>query len=116
MLTILCCSARVYGTASGHRCLALRDCWDWWNANGEVGHAGKPLLLNPGDRSTHEIFFDDNVLADRIKIVDARDAATGDVLPFEDVRDVYVVRVDPVQVLLSPTYYLDRIAAAEAKR
>ncbi len=41
----------------GHRCLALQDYYEWWAANGEVAHAGKPLVIDPEDPTHHHIFF-----------------------------------------------------------
>ena len=55
------CVCVVCGHHSGHRTLALRDCYDWWALNGEVAHAGKPLVIDPDDALVHHIFFDDNV-------------------------------------------------------
>lgn len=86
--------------SSGRRCLAVRDCYSFWNEQGEAAGAGKVVMVDatawgkpppngkgaadgsrPGadggvasaaEDEVHPVFFDDNVLRRRAKIVDAR--------------------------------------------
>lgn len=75
---------------SGHRCLAVRDCYRFWNDHGERSGAGKVVLVDArhwaaagaGEGAAggsaakplelHPVFFDDNILRRRAKIVDVR--------------------------------------------
>ena len=99
---------------AGYRSLALRDDYDFWKAHSEDDDAGKPLLL-PADsiaQDTH-ILFDDNILRDRSHIVDPRDAVSGEHLTFDSVIRRHIVRVDPVGVVLDPSYYTKAIGSCE---
>jgi len=45
-----------------------------------------------------------------------RDVITGEKLPFEQVIDMYVVRVHPHRAILEPDYFVKLIETAVAKR
>jgi hypothetical protein len=48
-------------------------------------------------------------------IVDARDVATGEHLPFPRVGNVNMVRVDPISTILNPDYLVELIRRCEAR-
>ncbi|KAK9809573.1 hypothetical protein WJX73_003405 [Symbiochloris irregularis] len=86
--------------------LALRDCYEYWSACGECSSAGKLLLLDPDDSSTLQIFFDDNIEVSDAHIVDVRDVTSGDSIAFEDAIGRHLRKVDPLQAILDPLYYV----------
>ena len=47
------------------RALAFQDDFSFWFAHHEMGSAGKLLTLDPSDTSTHALFVDDNVGANK---------------------------------------------------
>ena len=50
------------------------------------------------------------------RIVDARDIRTGAAIPFHRLRNVHVVRVDPLSAILNPNYFIELIALCERNR
>jgi hypothetical protein len=90
--------------------LALRDFYPWWFQNREDPTAGKLLVLDPTDdmECVYSMFFDDNILPHDAHIVDARLAHDNSVLPFEQTREVELMRVEPLDVIQSERYFIDR--------
>lgn len=50
------------------------------------------------------------------RIVDARDVRTGAHLPFHGLRNVHLLRVDPLSASLNPQYFVECVALAERNR
>lgn len=86
--------------------LALRDCYHFWKARNEFPRAGKLLLDDPADSTTIQMFFDDNIGHTSAHIADARDARTGESLPFSGVRAAQLNRAEPVNAILDPKYFI----------
>jgi hypothetical protein len=61
----------------------VRDYYPFWKNRNERSRAGKLLLLDRADQDIIQIFFDDNIGHGAAHIVDARDAVTGDSIPFQ---------------------------------
>jgi len=96
--------------------LALRDYFPHWRESGETDDSGKPMLVDPLTASSpHSIFFDDNIEHGRAHIVDARDAQTGEALPFNHTRGVYLIKSEPILAIKDPRYFTKAIAAAEER-
>lgn len=95
--------------------LALLDYHPHWKEHNETDDSGKLLLLMPreSDPAVH-IFFDDNIERDRAHIVDARNAATGEPLPFGETQGVHLIRAEPFEAIRDPQYFIAALAAAEA--
>lgn len=72
------------------RAFAIYDYYPFWKSRNERSHAGKPFFLDPSDRSTLKVFFDDNIGHALPHIVDIRDVRTGAPIPFK-VRTLYRV-------------------------
>lgn len=64
----------------------------------------------------HPIFFDDNIDEDDPSIVDARDVRLKQELPFESTKDVYLVKVHPVEAILDPNYFVKKVKQCETSR
>ncbi|KAG3171262.1 hypothetical protein PC128_g18767 [Phytophthora cactorum] len=90
--------------------LALRDFYPYWFRNREDATAGKLLVLDPTDSAegVHAMFFDDNILPHDAHIVDARFAHNGAALPFEETRELHLMRVEPLDVIQDEAYFIDR--------
>ena len=87
--------------------LALRDHYPYWKARQERSRAGKLFLVDATDiASCIQVFFDDNVGHGGAHIIDARAAATGAPLSFPDVAGTHVVRVEPLNAVLDPHYFV----------
>ena len=69
------------------RAFAIRDNYPFWKSRNERSHAGKLFFLDPRDKGTLKIFFDDNIGHTAAHIVDVRDVRTGKLIPFQ-VRDI----------------------------
>lgn len=85
--------------------IALRDYYPYWWSKHEASEAGKLLLLNRSDHETHVVFFDDNILDHDAHIVDARDAFTGEIIPFEQTKGIHLLRVEPLDAIQSESYF-----------
>lgn len=107
--------------------LGLSDDYHWWHAQGEADTAGKLLLVeaDPPPASaadqppythtrtrTRHVFWDDNIERDRLHIVDVRDTHSGRNLSFAEAFGRFAVRVQPIQAVLDPHYYLSSLASA----
>jgi len=94
--------------------LMLRDYFPHWRRCGEACDAGKPLLVErPITGMAHHIFFDDNIERGRAHIVDARDAATGEPLPFCTTSGIHLIRAEPLEAIRDPEYFVKAVVAAE---
>ncbi|KAL4128770.1 hypothetical protein PRIC2_007752 [Phytophthora ramorum] len=89
--------------------LALRDFYPYWFHNSEDATTGKLLVLDPSDKTEgiHAMFFDDNILPHEAHIVDARFTDNA-VLAFGDTRELHLMRVEPLDVIQSDTYFIQR--------
>ena len=87
-----------------NQCTDFCTTCSYWNAQRETDDSGKLLMVElPADGKRvayHHIFFDDNIERDRAHIVDARNAATGEAIPFAKTYNVFLMRALPVQVRL----------------
>ena len=113
------CKARIMAAVEegGHRTLGLQDHYDWWHACGESDDSGKIVVVDRSQGAAdHHIFFDDNIERTYAHIVDVRDAATGDVVPFAEAWDQFMVRSEPIQAMLEPDYFIRALQRCEAKR
>ena len=97
------------------------DDFEFWQDNGYSHYAAKPLWVNPSDRTTHHILFDDNIrVTDHDSIVDLRvfDPATGSItsLPKEKAaryEDACVVQADLLQSTENENYFIDKLNLCE---
>ncbi|ETI42818.1 hypothetical protein L914_11679 [Phytophthora nicotianae] len=98
--------------------LALRDFYPYWFRNREDPTAGKLLVLDPTDSAegVHAMFFDDNILPHDAHIVDARYAHNDSALSFAETRELHLMRVEPLDVIQSETYYIDRFQMSLGRR
>ncbi|KAG6617813.1 uncharacterized protein IUM83_09519 [Phytophthora cinnamomi] len=90
--------------------LALRDFYPHWFRNKEDPTAGKLLVLDPddADEGVHAMFFDDNILSHDAHIVDARLVHNNLALAFEETRELYLMRVEPLDVIQNEDYFIRR--------
>lgn len=59
--TVSCCN-KIYDTFSTASGVQLYlDSYDWWKKNDFTSEAGKPLLIDPSDKSVQHILLDDNI-------------------------------------------------------
>ncbi|KAK9905768.1 hypothetical protein WJX75_005992 [Coccomyxa subellipsoidea] len=99
-------SAIMAKTSRGNRAYAFRDYYPFWKSRNERSRAGKLLLLDPADQDVIQIFFDDNIGHGAAHIVDVRNAATGEGLAFQDVVGRHIVKVEPLNAILDPQYFV----------
>ena len=58
------------------RMMCIQDYYPYWHRKDRHTNASKPMPIDASDRSIHQIFFDDNIQADRAEIVDVFDVST----------------------------------------
>merc|ERR1719204_2291105 len=88
---------------------AIKDDWAWWQWNGEQATAGKLMPLIAGDNAPRQVFFDDNIEVDDLRIVDCR-TPEGDAMPAPVCLGTGMcVRVNPVEALLSQEYFQSKL-------
>lgn len=101
--------------------IAIADHYQWWADHGSTPSSGKPLWITASDRSTHHIFFDDNIHNDADdSIVAARHRATA-AHPFAplsgaetlQLQHTHTVRVPTVEPILDHDWFLKQIATCE---
>ena len=85
---------------------AIRDYFPHWRLHNERARAGKLLLVDLDDPSVTQIFFDDNIFHSNAHIVDARDVRTGESIPFSIAKNSHLIRVEPVNAILDPMYFV----------
>lgn len=99
------------------RSFALSDSYFIWFENEERSLFGKPLLLDPYDKSIHQIFFDDNInQSDTFSIVDCRNIITGKQILIKDSWNKYIVQVDTLSAVIDYNYFFKCIEVAEDLR
>lgn len=94
---------------------AIHDDWNYWNAHNEAAERGKPFYIDREDDETLSIFFDDNIREDDStkNIIAPLDAATGEAIPIQEfILSGQAVRVDTLEAILNPDYYIDRVEEA----
>lgn len=96
--------------------MGIQEDFPAYRASGWSSRMGKLLTVDQADYQTQHIFFDDNADDGADCIVDVRDVVTGEKLPFEQVIDMYVVKVHPHRAILEPDYFVKLIETAVAKR
>lgn len=105
----LCFAARAWverNRPAQNCALAIRDHYHLWKARNEHPRAGKLLLLDPEDMSEIKMFFDDNIGYSSAHIADVRNTRTGESVAFEDARNTYLMRAEPVNAILDPKYFV----------
>lgn len=105
---------RLFGEGFVHS-LALRDYFQHWRASKEADDSGKLLLVShhEGPNTPLEVFFDDNIERERAHIVDARDAKTGEALPFASTKGVHLLKAEPFDAIRDPQYFIKALERAE---
>eukprot|EP00892_Ulva_mutabilis_P009416 jgi/Ulvmu1/6847/UM031_0052.1 len=93
--------------------LAIRDHYHLWKSRNEHPRAGKLLLLDPSDTSEIKMFFDDNIGYTGAHIADVRNARTGESVPFDEAKNTYLMRAEPVNAILDPKYFVRAVSEAE---
>lgn len=104
--------------ALGMRAMGIQDHYRWWKSHDEVGEAGKVLLVKDGPEALAaelSVFFDDNIGGHRAKIVDARDYATGEPVPFSRSKGLFLRKVAMPLVLECESFFVDGVRDAERR-
>ena len=96
----------------GCHAMAIRDYYPFWKHHNERSHAGKLLLHDPDDDSVLHMFFDDNIGYDDGHIVDVRDVSTGGPMPFPDVKNKNLIKVEALNAILDNKYFIRAIESA----
>ncbi|EGR28967.1 hypothetical protein IMG5_165630 [Ichthyophthirius multifiliis] len=96
--------------------IAIIDDWYNWNKNGEKYNFSKTLFIDQTDYLTQHIFFDDNITEDDQCIVDTIDAVKGTRIPIKKSINKYLVRVNMLDVLKDPDFFLKSIELCEKQR
>jgi hypothetical protein len=104
--------------ALGFRAMAIQDDYRWWKQHDEKGPFGKVLLVKDtisGLKEELSVFFDDNVVSTRAKIVDARDYHSGESVPFSRSKNLYLRTANVPAALLDPDFFIKGVVDSEAK-
>lgn len=99
----------VQETLKKYGSMAINEDYANWKENDFHREVAKLLLIDQADQSVQHIFFDDNADEDEKCIVDTRDIVTKEVLPYKKQHGRYVVKVDPLKVILEPDYFIRMI-------
>lgn len=96
-------------------CVGVLDDHEYWTENDESSSCGKVLYVEDQETKVQHIFFDGNIHAENTHCVDVRDASSEKPFPYEDVEDVHFHRVNTVQAIVDPEYYIKALQKCEAK-
>lgn len=96
--------------------MAIQDDEYNWKNNGCKSDYGKLLLIDQADYGTLHIFFDDRAHENEDCIVDVRDAITKEKIPYENSKNIYIVKVEPHRAILEGDYFIKQIEMAERNR
>jgi len=95
---------------------AIQDDFEFWNLNGGRSDCAKPMVVDPYDYNTLQIFFDDNVLDNEYSIVDCRDLITKNQIPQPETLGKYTIKVDTLAAINDQNYFFKIIEACEKVR
>ena len=70
-------------------------------------HDKSEISFNNVTKKTIQIFFDDNIERDRLHIVDVRDLGTLIPVPFKNVNNVFVKKVEPYFAIIDDDYFIN---------
>ena len=96
--------------------MIISEDYQGWKENDFHREVSKLLLIDQGDQSTHHIFFDDNADEGENCIIDTRDIVTKEIVPYKKQMGRYVVKCDPLKVILEPDYFIRMIEQCEENR
>lgn len=96
-------------------CIGILDDYEYWTGKDESETTGKVLYVDDGETKLQHLFFDGNIRGSSTYSVDIRDAVSEKPVPFEEANDVYFHRVNPVQAIVDPEYYIKALQHCEAK-
>eukprot|EP00448_Togula_jolla_P005614 CAMPEP_0170597166 /NCGR_PEP_ID=MMETSP0224-20130122/15559_1 /TAXON_ID=285029 /ORGANISM="Togula jolla, Strain CCCM 725" /LENGTH=539 /DNA_ID=CAMNT_0010921613 /DNA_START=19 /DNA_END=1638 /DNA_ORIENTATION=+ len=98
---------------------AIVDDWSFWNSQDRAAHAGKLFPVDRGldlaETKVQHIFFDGHIQAKSAHCVDVRDVVTGASLPLEDVSGPFLHRVNFVEAITDPEYFVNALSSCELK-
>ncbi|EAS03685.2 Dpy-30 motif protein (macronuclear) [Tetrahymena thermophila SB210] len=96
--------------------LGFQDDFLSWDHFDRKIQCSKPLIIDQQDYQTQHIFFDDNVWNDDDCIVDVRDCISGQQIPLKRSMNKYMVKVDIIDVIKDPDYFIKCIDFCEKSR
>lgn len=96
--------------------MAIQDDEHNWKQNNQKSNQAKLMLIDQADYGTLHIFFDDRAHEGDDCIVDVRDAVTQEQIPYENCKNVYVVKVEPHRAILEGDYFIKQIEMVERNR
>jgi hypothetical protein len=96
---------------------AIKDDREFWLAKNKDPAAGKLLLVDDAggmaETKVQHIFFDGHIQANSAHCVDVRDVVSGEAIPLEAARDLFVHRVDFFQAIMDPDYFIKALSTCE---
>jgi len=94
-----------------HKVFAIRDQYRYWSKTGRERRGGKWIPLRD---DTLVLFFDDGIApGDNLhNIIDPRKIPSGEEINIVDLMDTTVFRVDTLQAILNPNYYVELVDRA----
>lgn len=89
---------------------AYRDYYPWWNSNSRQPSAGKLFLIDPNEKETLSIFFDDNVIMEKeeLGIIDVR-SVDGNNIDFRTRLDLNLIMVQPLESVFNDNYFMEKV-------
>lgn len=105
----------IYDFLKNSNHIAIRDDWKNW-MNGKMdSQFGKPFIIDPADKNTLNLFFDDNIdLSDNKKnIISPIHAKTGRPILIGELADrKQVISVDTLEAILNENYFINLVDEA----
>ena len=102
-------------TLSKNNSLFINDHYETWFKYDKNSICGKPMLINPEDKSIETYFFDDNITNDSKSIVDCRNVNTGDIIESKEFLDKYLITTDTLKAAEDEFYFLNLIEKSESR-
>ena len=96
--------------------LAINDDYEFWDFNKRLTEYGKLLLVDPGDKETVQIFFDDNIGESFGKAIDVRNVHTGEPIAFGESINKYLWRVNPYLATVEEDYFYNAVLVCESNQ
>eukprot|EP00397_Hematodinium_sp_SG-2012_P026086 GEMP01027298.1.p1 GENE.GEMP01027298.1~~GEMP01027298.1.p1 ORF type:complete len:486 (+),score=119.64 GEMP01027298.1:58-1515(+) len=94
--------------------VAIKDDEEFYATNDKVPESSKLMLVDFGETKIHHIFFDGTLGASASdSTVDVREVVRGEEIPYEDSIGVNIFRVNFVQAIIDPDYYITALAELE---
>lgn len=91
----------------------INDHYEIWHKYDKNSMYGKPMLIEPENKSIKVFFFDDNIENTNKSIVDCRNVINGDIIESKAIKDKYLIITDTLKAAQDEYYFLNLIENKE---